>query len=50
MESPPKHRRQYFERLLHLDGLTNLITKAVIGDARLAEFAGPAGNEGLKTW
>jgi len=50
VESPPKERRQYFERLLHLDGLTNLISKAVIGDARLAEFPGLTGNEGLKTW
>lgn len=50
VESHPKHRREYFERLLHLDGLTSLISKAVIGDARLAEFPGPAGFEGLKTW
>jgi energy-coupling factor transporter ATP-binding protein EcfA2/uncharacterized protein (UPF0212 family) len=50
VESPPKRRREYFERLLHLDGLTNLISKAVIGDARLTEFPGPAGVEGLKTW
>lgn len=50
VESNPKKRRQYFERLLHLDELTNLITKAVIGDARLPEFRSPTGSVALKTW
>jgi len=50
VESNPKKRRQYFERLLHLDELTNLITKAVIGDARLPEFPSPINSVALKTW
>lgn len=50
VESDPKKRRQYFERLLHLDELTNLISKAVIGDARLREFPSPTGSVALKTW
>jgi DNA repair exonuclease SbcCD ATPase subunit len=49
VESNPKKRRQYFERLLHLDELTNLITKAVIG-VQLPEFRSPTGSMALKTW
>ncbi|MFC1950170.1 hypothetical protein ACFLWD_00705 [Chloroflexota bacterium] len=50
VESNPKKRRQYFERLLHLDELTNLVSKAVIGNARLPEFPSPTGSVALKTW
>ena len=50
VESTPKNRRQYFERLLHLDELTSLISKAVIGDARLEEFPSPTDSVALKTW
>jgi len=50
VESNPKNRRQYFERLLHLDELTSLISKAVIGDARLDEFPSPTNSVALKTW
>lgn len=50
VESHPRRRRQYFERLLHLDELTSLISKAVIGDARLDEFPSPTGSVALKTW
>ena len=49
VQSNPKKRRQYFERLLHLDELTNLITKAVIG-VRLPELHGPAHSGALRTW
>jgi len=50
VESTPKKRRQYFERLLHLDELTTLIGKAVVGDARLQEFPSPTSSAALKTW
>jgi tetratricopeptide (TPR) repeat protein len=50
VENNPKKRRQYFERLLHLDELTNLISKAVIGDARLPEFPSLTGSAALRTW
>ena len=35
VQSPPSHRRQYFERILSLDELTDLIGRAVIGNAKL---------------
>jgi len=50
VESPPRERRQYFERLLHLDELTSLVSKTVIGDARLPEFPSTTGSVALKTW
>ncbi len=50
VESNPKKRRQYFERLLHLDELTNLISKAVIGDTQLSEFPSPTASVTLKIW
>ena len=39
----PDTRRRYFERLLQLDELTGLIEKAVVGDARSAEFVPAVG-------
>ncbi len=50
VENTPKKRRGYFERLLHLDELTKLIGKAVIGEARLAEFPSPTNSIALKVW
>ena len=50
VESEPKKRRQYFERLLHLEELTNLISKAVIGNARLSEFPSLTGSIALQAW
>lgn len=50
VESTPAHRREYFERLLRLDELTNLISKAVVGDARLPDFPSPTGSIALTTW
>lgn len=49
VQSDPKSRRVYFERLLHLDELTSLIVKAVIGDSRLSEFPSPTLSSALKT-
>jgi len=50
VQSDPARRRQYFERLLRLDELTDLISKAVVGDARLSEFPSPSGSASLGTW
>ena len=47
VESTPDKRRQYFERLLRLDHLTDLIARAVISDARLPHFPSPAGGKQL---
>ena len=47
VESTPDKRRQYFERLLRLDHLTDLIARSVIGDARLPQFPSPTGGEPL---
>ncbi len=48
VQSAPRERRSYFERLLKLDELTNLISKAVIGDARLKDFPSPTGSKTFK--
>jgi hypothetical protein len=48
VQSNPRDRRKYFERLLKLEELTNLIGKAVIGNARLKEFPSPKGSKALK--
>ena len=50
VQSPPSLRRQYFERILSLDELTNLIGRAVIGNAKLPEFKSPQGSYGLLQW
>ena len=50
VQSPPSHRRQYFERILSLDELTDLIGRAVIGDAKLPGVKSPQGNYGLLQW
>ena len=50
VQSPPSHRRQYFERILSLDELTDLIGRAVIGNAKLPEFRSPQGSYGLRQW
>lgn len=38
VQSSPSARRDYFERLLQLDGVTRTIEAAVVGDSRLDEF------------
>ena len=48
--SPPSRRRQYFERILSLDELTNLISRAVIGDAKMPGLKSPQGSYGLSQW
>ena len=50
VESPPRDRRDYFEKLLHLDQITGLISKAVITDGRLPEFLSPTDSSALKMW
>ena len=50
VQSPPSHRRQYFERILALDELTDLIGRAVIGNAKLPGFKSPQGSYGLSQW
>ena len=50
VQSPPSRRRQYFERILALDELTDLIGRAVIGNAKLPGFKSPQGSYGLLQW
>ena len=50
VQSPPSHRRQYFERILSLDELTDLIGRAVIGNAKLPGFKSPQESYGLLQW
>ena len=46
VHSDPKRRHRYFERLLHLDELSELIRQAVMTD----DFPSPSGNEHLRLW
>jgi hypothetical protein len=48
VQSNPRDRRTYFERLLKLDEITDLISKAVIGSPHLKEFLSPSGSKALK--
>ena len=50
VQSAPSRRRQYFERILSLDELTDLIGRAVIGDAKLPGFKSPQESYGLSQW
>ena len=50
VHSTPAERRSYFERLLQLDELTYLIEKAVVGNARLADFPSSSGSIAWKRW
>lgn len=50
VQSVPAQRRQYFERILSLNELTDLIGRAVIGKAKLQEFKNPNGSNGLSQW
>ena len=50
VQSPPSHRRQFFERLLSLNELTDLIGRAVIGNAKLPGFKSAQGSYGLSLW
>lgn len=48
--STPRQRRDYFERLLRLDEIADLIEKSVVGDARLSEFPSALGSVSWKAW
>ena len=50
VHSSPSRRRQYFERILSLNELTDLIGKAVIGKAKLPGFNSPQGSYGQLQW
>ena len=46
----PKWRRRYFERLLRLDEMTELISRAEISDRRFVEFPSPSEGKNLNLW
>ena len=50
VQGEPKVRREYFERLLRLDELTELIRDAVVTDDRAADFSSPSGDTFLRAW
>ncbi|MCY4365193.1 MAG: AAA family ATPase [Chloroflexi bacterium] len=50
VQGAPRKRREYFERLLRLDGLTDLIRQAVVTDDRAADFPSPKGDTFLRAW
>ena len=50
VQGDPISRRIYFERLLHLDELTELIRLAVMTDDRAAEFSSPSIGNYLHLW
>ena len=50
VQSPPSQRSKYFERILSLNELTDLIGRAVIGNAKLPGFKSPQGSYGLSQW
>lgn len=50
VQSPPSHRRQFFERILSLNELTDLIGRAVIGNAKLPGFKSAQESYGLSQW
>ena len=50
VHADPNKRREYFERLLGLDELTDLIRQAVVSDDKLIEFSSPLNDEFSKMW
>ena len=50
VQSPPSTRRHFFERILSLNDLTDLISRAVIGNAKLPEFTSAQGSHALSQW
>lgn len=50
VQGDPKWRRKYFERLLQLDEMTELIRSAVISGNRLTDFPSPSGGQHLDLW
>ena len=50
VKGDPNRRRIYFERLLRLDGVTELIRLAVISGDRTRDFLSPQGDKYLSLW
>ena len=50
VHADPNKRRAYFERLLKLDELTELIRLSVISDDRVTDFPSPLGTEFSSMW
>ena len=50
VQGEPKVRREYFERLLRLDELTELIRQAVVTDDRASSFKSPNDDIYLQAW
>ena len=50
VQGPPSNRRHFFERILSLNDLTDLISRAVIGNAKLPEFTSAQGSHALSQW
>lgn len=50
VSSTPTERRDYFERLLHLDDLTFLIEKSVVGDSTKKGFQYSTGGDAINKW
>lgn len=50
VQGAPRRRRDYFERLLRVDVLSEFIGKAVVSDDRAEEFTGPYGRGGFGPW
>ena len=50
VQGEPKVRREYFERLLRLDELTELIRQAVVTDDRASDFKSPNDDIYLQAW
>ena len=50
VQGDPKRRREYFESLLRLDDLTELIRQAVVTDDRATGFPSPNGDAYRRQW
>lgn len=50
VSNTPSQRRTYFERLLRLDELANLVEKSVVGDAKIPGFVSQTGSVAWKEW
>ena len=46
----PSDRRSYFEHLLNLDDISDLIEKAVVGDIGIRQYARPDSSETIVSW
>ena len=50
VQGDPRERREYFERPLRLDELTELIRQAIVTDDRATDFPSPSGDTFLYAW